>query len=101
MKGRTGLADTPLIALALLLSAFGVVIVYSAGQTDLPVTYVAGAWKRQAAWLVVALGAAWIATRASVRLLEWLAWPAYLLGLALLALTLVIGTGAGTAATMK
>lgn len=101
MKGRGGLADTPLITIALLLSAFGVLIVYSAGQTDVPVTYVAGAWKRQLAWLVVALGAAWTASRASVRLLEWLAWPAYLTGLALLALTLVIGTGAGTAASMK
>ncbi|MDX2182750.1 MAG: rod shape-determining protein RodA [Gemmatimonadaceae bacterium] len=101
MKGRGGLADTPLITIALLLSAFGVLIVYSAGQTDVPVTYVAGAWKRQLAWLVVALGAAWTAARASVRLLEWLAWPAYLIGLALLALTLVIGTGAGTAASMK
>jgi rod shape determining protein RodA len=101
LKGRGGLADTPLITIALLLSAFGVLIVYSAGQTDVPVTYVAGAWKRQLAWLVVALGAAWTASRASVRLLEWLAWPAYLIGLSLLALTLIIGTGAGTAASMK
>jgi rod shape determining protein RodA len=98
---RTGLADTPLLAVALLLSAFGVLIVYSAGQTDVPVTYVLGAWKRQLAWLIVALGAAWTASRASVRLLEWLAWPAYLVGLSLLALTLIIGTGAGTAASMK
>ncbi len=96
-----GTADTPLIMLALLLSVFGVLIVYSAGQTDVPVPYVLGAWKRQAAWLVVALVGAWGVSRASVRLLEWLAWPAYLGGLALLAVTLVIGTGAGTAASMK
>lgn len=98
---RWALADRPLVGLALLLSAVGVAMVHSAGVTDVPVAFVAGAWKRQLAWLVVALGASWAATRASPRLLEWLAWPAYLAGLALLGLTLVIGTGAGTAASMK
>jgi rod shape determining protein RodA len=86
---------------ALALSVFGIAMVYSAGQTDVPVGYVVGAWKRQLAWFFIALAAAYGVTRASSRFLEWVAWPAYLLGLALLAITLVFGSGAGTAASMK
>jgi rod shape determining protein RodA len=36
-----------------------------------------------------------------VRLIRWLTWPAYWFSVALLALTLIIGTGAGTAAGTK
>jgi rod shape determining protein RodA len=36
-----------------------------------------------------------------IRWIEWLALPAYFVGLAALAVTLVIGTGGGTAASMK
>jgi rod shape determining protein RodA len=66
-----------------------------------PVGYVVGAWKRQLGWFVIALGAAYGVTRASSRFLEWVAWPAYLFGIFLLAITLVFGSGAGTAASMK
>ena len=98
---RRTAADYPLVLLALLLSAYGIAVVYSAGQTDVPVASVAAAWKRQLAWFAVAIMAFFVVTRASVRLLEWVAVPSYLFGVALLALTLVIGTGAGTASTMK
>lgn len=98
---RRAAADYPLVLLALLLTAFGIAVVYSAGQTDVPVASVAEAWKRQLTWFAVALLAFTVVSRASVRLLEWVAVPSYVFGVALLALTLVIGTGAGTAATMK
>ena len=94
-------ADYPLVIIALLLSAYGIAVVYSAGQTDVPVAAVVGAYKRQLAWFALALAGAWAISRASVRLLEWASWPAYLLGIALLAVTLVFGSGAGTAASMK
>ena len=94
-------ADYPLVIIALLLSAYGIAVVYSAGQTDIPVASVAGAYKRQLAWFGVALVGAWVLSRASVRLLEWISWPSYLLGIALLVVTLVFGSGAGTAASMK
>lgn len=98
---RKSFADSPLVILALLLTAFGIATVYSAGQTDVPIRYVAEAWQRQLVWLGVAMVAYLVCTHASVRLLEWLSWPAYLLGIGLLAVTLVIGEGAGTAQSMK
>ena len=94
-------ADWALVFTALVLSLFGIAMVYSAGVTDVTNPVVAGAWKRQLAWFLLALPAAYAVSRASARLLEWVAWPAYLFGLFLLAVTLVFGTGAGTAASMK
>jgi rod shape determining protein RodA len=78
-----------------------VAVVYSAGQTDVIRPSVATAYQRQLIWLVVALGAAFVLSRASVRLLEWASWPAYLLACVLLVVTLIFGSGAGTAASMK
>ena len=102
MKPRAAFADWPLVFLALALSVFGIAMVYSAGDVAPGVPNVArGAWIRQLVWFVVALVGAFLATRASVRLLEWATVPAYWFTLALLAVTLVFGSGAGTAASMK
>jgi rod shape determining protein RodA len=98
---RKAVADYPLVIIALLLTAYGIAVVYSAGQTDVPIASIAGAWKRQLAWFGLALVAAWVCTRASVRFFEWVATPAYALGLILLIVTLVLGSGAGTAASQK
>ena len=98
---RHVVSDWALVSIAVLLSLYGIAMVYSAGQTDVPVAYVAGAWKRQAAWFALSLVTAWWVARGSARLIEWIAWPAYLLGLVLLAVTLVFGSGAGTAASVK
>jgi rod shape determining protein RodA len=98
---RKAVADYPLALIALLLTAFGIAAVFSAGQTDVPSSITSGAWQRQLMWLVVGLIAFVVTTRLSVRFLEWAALPAYLVGVGLLLLTLVIGTGAGTAASMK
>jgi rod shape determining protein RodA len=98
---RKAIADYPLALIALLLTAFGIATVYSAGQTDVPNAAVQAAWGRQLTWLALGLAAFIVTTRLSVRFLEWAALPAYLLGLALLVLTLFIGSGAGTAASMK
>ncbi len=92
--------DYPLLVLALLLTAFGIAMVFSAGQTDVPSGAVANAWKRQLGWFAVSLCAAWVVMRSSVRLIEWTAWPIYLFSCALLVLVLFVGTGAGTAASM-
>ena len=98
MRGR--IADYPLVALALLLSGFGLAMVYSAGVTDMP-TVARGAWERQLFWLVLGLGGALVASRMSVRIYEWFTKPAYFATLFLLAVTLVLGRGAGTAASQK
>ncbi|MEX1186892.1 MAG: rod shape-determining protein RodA [Gemmatimonadaceae bacterium] len=97
---RRIVADYPLVLTALALSLLGSAMVYSAGRTDVP-TYVAGLYKPQIVWVILGLLTAYGITRTSVRLIQWLTVPAYALSLFLLALTLVIGTGAGTAAGTK
>jgi rod shape determining protein RodA len=92
--------DWPLVIVALLLSIYGIAIVYSAGQTDIP-TAVARLWKTQLVWFGLAVLAAYGASRCSVRLIDWLTWPAYFLSVAMLVLLLFIGKGAGTAASTK
>src|SRR6476661_8275650 len=97
---RKIVADYPLVIIALALSIFGVAMVYSAGQTDTP-TAVARVYKSQIVWLVIGMIGAYGISRSSVRFIEWMTIPAYVLSVALLALTLVVGKGAGTAASTK
>ena len=95
------IADLPLLIVALCLTVFGVAMVYSAGQTDVPVGFIENAWKRQLAWFSIGIAAAYILSRSSVRFIEWMTWPAYVLTVILLVITLAFGAGAGTAASMK
>ncbi|MBA2708948.1 MAG: rod shape-determining protein RodA [Gemmatimonadaceae bacterium] len=97
---RRTVADYPLVITGLLLSIFGVAMVYSAGVTDTP-TAVGRVYKSQIVWLVLGMVGAYGISRSSVRFIEWVTIPAYLLSLVLLGLTLVIGSGAGTAASTK
>lgn len=78
----------------------GLLTLYSAGITDVP-TSAAEIWRRQLVWLALGLGAAIIVFRISPRLLEWATPFVYGLGVLLLVLTLIIGSGAGTAAGTK
>ena len=93
--------DYPLLLIALLLTAFGITMVFSAGQTDVVTKYIAVAWQRQLGWFCVAMVVAWVVMRGSVRLIEWSAWPLYLFSCALLVIVLFFGTGAGTASSVK
>ncbi len=99
-SSRNIVIDYPLLFIAVALSVFGVAIVYSAGQTDIP-TYVAPLYKTQALWLIFGAAAAYGLTRTSVRFIEWVTWPAYLVTLALLASLLVLGTGTGANGHMR
>jgi len=98
MDRKAAIPDYPTVLLALLLSIYGILMVYSAGQTDAQ-TVVSKLWRYQTVWLCVGLVAAFLVSRASVRLLEWISWPAYLMTLALLVLLRFFGSGAGTAAS--
>ncbi len=98
---QRAIADLPLLIVALLLTVFGIAMVYSAGQTDVPVGFIEAAWKRQLAWFCIGIAAAYILSRSSVRFIEWMTWPAYVLTVILLIVTLAFGAGAGTAASMK
>ncbi|HEV8597870.1 MAG TPA: rod shape-determining protein RodA [Gemmatimonadales bacterium] len=92
--------DRSLLLVVLLLASFGVLMVYSAGQTDVP-SVASKAWVRQLAWIGVAIIAASVVFRVNFRLLEWAAPFLYALGVLLLLATLFIGTGSGTAAGSK
>jgi rod shape determining protein RodA len=97
---RNGL-DRPLILVTLALATYGVLMVYSAGQIDVPSAGARGAWMRQLVWLAIGVVGAAIVFRVNFRILEWAAPGLYILGIGLLLLTLFIGTGAGTAAGTK
>jgi rod shape determining protein RodA len=92
--------DIPLVAVTAALLAVGTLVLYSAGQTEVP-TAAADVWRRQLMWIGLGLLAAAAAFRVSPRILEWLTPFVYAVALLLLALTLVLGTGAGTAAGTK
>ena len=92
--------DPTLVGIALALSVFGIAMVYSAGQTDVP-TLVARLYKAQIGWFCVGMAAAYGISRASVRFFDWVATPAYAVSCVLLFLLLFIGGGAGTAASTK
>lgn len=89
-----------MLATAAVLLAMGIAVLYSAGQTDVPTT-AEHLWERQLLFLGVGAVAALVVSRLSLRLIEWLTPAAYGLGLVLLVLTLIVGTGAGTAAGAK
>lgn len=102
-----GLDRTLLIAVTLL-AIFGVVILYSAGQTDLVggnrgfwLRQMKWVWVLQLLWLLVAIGCAALVYRTSFRMLEWATPWLYAGSLILLAVTLVFGHGAGAAKSSR
>ncbi len=78
------------------LVVYGLIVLYSAGQTDV-VTQAQGVWYHQFIWVGLGLVAAWATFHVSPRILEWIAPAVYVFSLVLLGVTLVVGTGAGTA----
>jgi len=93
--------DAPLVLAILLVSVFGIAMVYSAGVVHVPNPVTEFAWVRQSVWFVIALVAFTVLARVPLRWIEWAAVPAYVFAIVLLAATLVIGSGAGTAAGVK
>jgi rod shape determining protein RodA len=100
VRARARAEGVLLLATAAALTIMGVAVLYSAGQTDVP-TAAARLWERQLIFLGLGVVAGIIVSRLSPRLLEWATPALYGVGIALLALTLVVGTGAGTAAGSK
>ncbi len=93
--------DGGLVFALLTLSGFGVAMIYSAGELNIASPVVEGIWIRQLVWFVLALAAFTVISRVPLRWVEWSAFPAYAMALVLLAATLVVGTGAGTAAGVE
>ncbi len=92
--------DRPLVLVTSALMFYGLLILYSAGQTDIP-TPATHVWERQVAWLVIGCIAAALVMRLSPRFLEWIAPICYVIGLGILVLLLAVGSGKGTAASTK
>ncbi len=87
-----GVGDPLLLALVLFMTGFGIAMIYSAGQVDVQ-SLATGIWVRQLYWFGVAIVALAVASRFSLRFLEWLAPWAYGLTVLLLVLVFVVGTG--------
>ena len=100
MRGSRLPADWPLVAVAATLTAFGVAMVYSAGQTDVP-TFVVGLWRTQLLWVILGVLLGYGVSRLSVRVVDAVSVPVYAVALVVLAALLVVGQGAGTAASTK
>ncbi|HET7043112.1 MAG TPA: FtsW/RodA/SpoVE family cell cycle protein, partial [Gemmatimonadales bacterium] len=90
---RRGVVDRGTLLVVGLLLTYGVLVLYSAGQTDVP-TAANGVWEKQLIWIAIAFAAGAVTYRISPRVLEWAAPPLYGLGLLLLLVTLAVGTGA-------
>ena len=95
------LGDPALVLAVMLVTGFGIAMIYSAGVLNIPSPITQGAWLRQTRWFVIAIVAFTAVRQVRPRWFEWIAFPAYGLSLVLLAATLVVGTGSGTAAGVK
>ena len=93
--------DPALFLAVLVMTAFGVAMIYSAGVLNIPSPVTEGAWIRQAQWAAMALVSFTIIRLIGPRWIEWIAWPSYVLSVLLLVITLIVGTGSGTAAGVK
>ena len=95
------MGDPALFLAVLLMTSFGVAMIYSAGVLNIPSPITEGAWILQLRWVAIALVAFTIIRRIGPRWFEWLAVPAYVVSIILLLVTLVWGTGSGTAAGVR
>jgi len=100
MRPRFRELDKELTIVVVVLAAFGLATLYSAGQTDVP-TFASTIWERQVLWLALGTMLALVMFRVSPRLLEWATPYAYGTLIGLLLLTLFVGSGGGTAASSR
>ncbi len=90
--------DPALFLAVLLMTSFGVAMIYSAGVLNIPSPVTENAWIRQIQWAGIALVAFTVIRQIGARWIEWIAVPGYFGSVLLLVATLIWGTGSGTAA---
>jgi rod shape determining protein RodA len=95
-----GLGDPALLGAALFIALLGIAMIWSAGQVDIP-SIVAGAWRRQLAWLFISLAAFTVVVRVPMRWLEWATPWIYALAILLLLLVLLVGSGPNTRSWLR
>lgn len=88
-------------ASVLALSLFGIAMIYSAGVKNIPSPVTEGLWIRQAVVLLGSICVLIFLCRVHPRWFDWAAIPLYVLSVGMLIVTLVAGTGAGTAAGVR
>ena len=93
--------DSRLVFTIVGLSVFGIAMIYSAGAVHIPNPVTDSAWLRQSLWFGLALVAFTVLVRVPLRWIEWVAIPAYVISIVLLGITLIIGTGVGTAVGVR
>jgi len=89
--------DPALFLAVLLMTSFGVAMIYSAGVLNIPSPVTENAWIRQIQWAGIALVAFTVIRQIGARWIEWIAVPGYFGSVLLLVATLIWGTGSGTA----
>jgi rod shape determining protein RodA len=92
--------DRPLLGVVSALAIYGLATLYSAGQTEVP-TFITTIWHRQLVWLTLGAVVVFLMFRTSPRMLEWGTPFVYAIAVFFLVITLLVGTGAGTAAGSK
>jgi rod shape determining protein RodA len=98
---RSWFGDPPLAIAVFALTAFGIAMIFSAGRLAVPSPGVGNAWRQQIIWFGLSFFCLFIVTRVQVRWIEWVAVPAYAIGILALIATLAFGTGKGTATGTK
>ena len=93
--------DPALFLAALVMTSFGIAMIYSAGVLNIPSPITEGAWILQIQWAAISLVAFVVIRLIGPRWIEWVAVPAYVLCVILLLATLFVGTGSGTAAGVR
>lgn len=100
MLSRLRQLDRPLLGVVSALAIYGLATLYSAGQTEVP-TFITTIWHRQLVWLTLGAVVVFLMFRTSPRMLEWGTPFVYAIAVFFLVITLLLGTGAGTAAGSK
>ncbi len=95
-----GVGDWRLVGVAVLLTLFGIAMIYSAGRVDVPST-VTGLWRKQLLWFAASLVAFAVVNRVPLRWLEWAAPWIYSVSLCLLVIVLIVGTGPNTRSWLR
>jgi rod shape determining protein RodA len=93
-RATIGVGDGVVLAIAFALAFFGLAMIFSSGELEVP-SSVTGIWRKQATWLAISLVAFAFLLRVSIRWLEWVTPAAYVVAIILLILVLIIGTGGG------